>query len=680
MVSSKDGVVALAGNWEPLAHKRRSGMGVVDDEAQHFACYGSKTVRKLADLGVTGVIWPGYKGLGIDHERPEWEHLKPFRSELERAGIELGVYLQCGSYFAETFYIENPEARAWTALDYWGKPHVYSEYYRRYFRHRPCLTHRAFSEYVARAARILVGEYGAVLLSCDNNAQMPCHTPYFEAAFHRFLAEKYRTDTAEGRAAFVRRYGHPHVDAILLPCGSLRRPIDCLPALPDAGLQDWVEFRCRLVAQNAAIVAEAARAANPAVRLSFNISYDRGEFHQLTWGTEPEFIAPHADFIFSEDDNAPRLTDDGRLISHVHTCKHLRALGVRGQFHPAPYTGAPASRHGAARSILELAVHNQGALGPVFEENFDLAAEDPRPAAIRLVRRHEAVFTFNSTVASIALLRGRHAVTLNWQEATEGRLLAEQALYQAGLQFDVVTEGDLADLSGDSLLILPETISTPEACVRQIADFVRGGGRLLAVGAALSRDEWGRCRAPRVPPAPRGESSPDFATVKDEDLDKAVLAAWLGIEDRYRHRIAAFPRLLHPAPLVWDTESARIPVMGNRYHTLPVNRADFEAAVRRGLGTPPVVEILDRPSPHTAIPTLLRSKRDGTLSLHILNYADAPVERLRLRVNLPVTPRGARWLGAFPERAADYEFRPDASGAELILPVPGVYAGIVFKA
>ena len=111
MGSTNDGVVALAGYLEPLAHRRRNGMGVVDDEARHAAFYGSEAVRTLAELGVTGVIWPGYKGLGIEHERPEWELLKPFREALERAGIELGVYLQCGSYFAETFYVENPEAR-----------------------------------------------------------------------------------------------------------------------------------------------------------------------------------------------------------------------------------------------------------------------------------------------------------------------------------------------------------------------------------------------------------------------------------------------------------------------------------------------------------------------------------------------------------------------------------------
>jgi hypothetical protein len=264
-------VMVLAGYWEPLAHYRRSGGWQRNDEAAHARMHGAETIERLEALGVTTVVWPGYKGFGIEFERAEWEQrLRPFGRLLERAGIELGVYLQCGSYFAETFYDENPHARDWTATDFWGQPQMYSEYYRSYWRHRPCLTHRAFSDYVGRAAQILAREYGATFFSADNNAQMPCYTERFRAAFHAFLKEKYATHTAEGLARFVRRYGHDRVDNIILPSGSARHPIDALPALRDPGLQDWVEFRCRLVQRNAEVISAAARAANPAVRLCFN--------------------------------------------------------------------------------------------------------------------------------------------------------------------------------------------------------------------------------------------------------------------------------------------------------------------------------------------------------------------------------------------------------------------------
>ncbi len=102
-------VLVIAGYWEPLAHHRRGGGWQREDEAFHAHMYAQETVERIVALGATTVAWPGYKGLGIAFERAEWEQrLKPFARLVERAGIELGVYLQCGSYFAETFYDENP--------------------------------------------------------------------------------------------------------------------------------------------------------------------------------------------------------------------------------------------------------------------------------------------------------------------------------------------------------------------------------------------------------------------------------------------------------------------------------------------------------------------------------------------------------------------------------------------
>ena len=423
MNSTESKVRVIAGYWEPIAHYQRLGYWFIDDEAEHARHYTQEMVDKLKDYQVTTVAWPGYKGLGLKHEQVEFDRLKPFRKMLERAGIELGVYLQCGSYWAETFYEENPQAREWTALDYWGKPQSYSEYYRCYYRHRPCLTHRAFSDFVGGVAHMLVKDYGVSYFLADNNAQMPCYTPHFEKAFHAFLKEKYATHTPEGLRLFRRRYGHEHVDNIVLPSGSARRPIDAMPGLNDPGMQDWVEFRCILTARNARIISEAAKAANPAVKLCFNISYDYGEFGQLIWGTEAELMTDFADELMSEDSNYPRVEADGRLISHVHTCKHLRALGRPGVFHPPHPEQTEAGRNLLALSLMELAIHNQASLGTVYEFTFEKWDPDPRPATIQLIQKYADIFTDNDAVSEIAVLRSRRSSTNNWSEATQGRLL-----------------------------------------------------------------------------------------------------------------------------------------------------------------------------------------------------------------------------------------------------------------
>lgn len=680
-VWNSNGVIALAGYWEPLAHYRRNGGWQRDDETHHARMHGVETIERLKDMAVTGVIWPGYKGLGIEFERAEWDqNLRPFARMLERTGIELGVYLQCGSYFAETFYDENPQAREWTAVDYWGQPQIYSEYYRRYYRHRPCLTHRAFSEYVGRAAKILVGEYGATFLSADNNAQMPCYTPHFRAAFHAFLKEKYATHTPAGLALFVRRYGHDRVDNIMLPCGSARRPIDALHALRDPGLEDWVEFRCRLVQRNAEIISAAAKAENPAVRLCYNMAYDNGMFNQLVWGTEAEFLGQPADFLFSEDGGSPQWTAEGYLLTHIHTCKHLRAIGRRGHFHP-PHPGS--QPEGEVRSMMELAIHNQGCLGHAFSfGTFACGDKDQRPSVIRFIRRHEDVFTANDTEAEIAVLRSRHSGTLNWLQATEGRLLAQTSLLRAGLQWDNVIETGLDGLDKYHLLVLPDTVSVPTDCLKPIADFVRRGGRVLAVGGALSRDEWGRLRTPAYAPPVNGENSKAFGLADENALGAIVLKDWLGLPTRCLSRLFLFPRLQHPKPFVWDPDSTRPPMLGTEAHALPLNAAAFIAAVGQALGRSPLLEPLAPGGWGGVIPTLLRSRRDGVLSLHLLRYAAGEEEAaLEVRIRLPeFTPDQAR--GITPERARDRAIKVTRERGSVILSVPPfrLYTGVLFPA
>ena len=128
----------------------------------------------------------------------------------------------------------------------------------------------------------------------------------------------------------------------------------------------------------------------------------------LVWGTEPEFVAPHSDLVFSEDANQPRVMPDGRLISTVHTAKYQRALGPRGCFH-APHLGNDqASRERVELYLMEMAVHNRGVLGYIYSYDFEPHKNDPRPRTIQFVRQHEHTFTDNTTVADIAVLRSRH--------------------------------------------------------------------------------------------------------------------------------------------------------------------------------------------------------------------------------------------------------------------------------
>lgn len=226
------------------------------------------------------------------------------------------------------------------------------------------------------------------------------------------------------------------------------------------------------------------------------------------------------------------------------------------------------------------------------------------------------------------------------------------------------------------------TISVPDHGVRQIADYVRGGGRVLAVGQALSCDEWGRRRSRATVKPLHGERSRDFGNSQGRLLEQSVVRAWLGVEGEAGRRVFAFPKLVHPGPIVWDPDEQRAPVLNDDYHMQPVNQIAFIAAVRQALGRVPAVEVLAPKENPYVVPTLLGSNRDGRLSLHALNYRHTqPVDRLSVRLTLPM-PRSVRnveLLRLDSDRRPQVKVGRTKEGVILTLPAFRIYAGAILE-
>ena len=78
-----------------------------------------------------------------------------------------------------------------------------------------------------------------------------------------------------------------------------------------------------------------------------------------------------------------------------------------------------------------------------------------------------------------------------------------------------------------------------------------------------------------------------------------------------------------------------MPALNCNYHALPLNQNDFIAAINHALPGPRLIEVVSGSCSPYVIPTLLRSRRTGALSLHVLNYrSEERVESLTLRLNL----------------------------------------------
>jgi len=439
-------VAVTAGNWEPLAHRRRAGLSCADDAKRYEHEHSKTMVKRLVEAGATAVVWHFFKGLGFEHEKEEMEQARLLGRLCHRHGLKFGTYVNFGSVYSETFFEEVPNAENWLAVDAYDRPHLYSEYFRCYYRKRPCMTSREYVEYVKRVVLHAVEHGGSDWVHFDNTAQMPCYCDNCRNRFRTFLAEKYSSDGEQDKEILKERFGHWHLERMELPRGTARMGIDTLSSLHEPLLQHWVEFRCRLLADAVREVACEIAEQAPAVALTVNAAFDSEEFAPLVWSGDVEKLARQCDLLFSEDGNYPHVTQDGRLVGRLFTFKLGQALDVYAPVHQPGTTKPAVSANHARLALMEAAIFNRGHLGHVYHaaDLLDgLDKDDARPPTVRFIRDHRRYFTRTRTLAQVAMLRSTHSLSNNWRDALPSKILMEQTLARYRFQYHVVLESQL---------------------------------------------------------------------------------------------------------------------------------------------------------------------------------------------------------------------------------------------
>lgn len=648
-------ILAACGYWEPLAFLRRRGNATEDDEECYQRAHTESMALQLAELGINVAIWHGYKGLGIKNERADMELTRQFGEHCRRHGVLLATYCNLGTFFAESFFSETPEAEDWVARDVLGQPQPYSELYRGYYRYRPCMTQRAFVEYVKRAAITLLRDCGSQWIHFDNNAAVPCYTERFQSCYRRHLRDKYRTDTPEGRALFRQRFGVEDPNRIVLPCGSSRMPIDTLPAASEPNLQEWISYRCDLLTSACAELSAAIKAENPNAAMGTNPPMFGGQFSPLVWGVRVDDLAMHSDFLYAEDGLAPGIDGGERLIGYFANYKFGRAAGPRIMIH----------QPGTDLAMLEAAVLNRGCLGTLAHGNELPLPSSPMIHTLQFIRRHARWFTSTETLADVAVLRGRDAMVNNWQQSWESSLLLWQVLQRYGVQWDMVLEQDLSTLSKYRLLVLPDCISLSKATLERIQDYVAGGGRVLAIGQAGQCDDWGRSRVGPVV-GTEAEMDVEFSRFRPVRAGSQTLFART-LEDR--ERVTGFHELESPHPFQWNPLQTWVPHIDRSCWHFPLNGKDLANTIRRILDGRPLVMFEE---PGFIVPQLLRDVQG--VALHLLNYdiGSRTQERL-LRLNLPVCEAETFSL---EEEIRPLEVHRDSDGSSVLrVPAFGAWRG-----
>jgi hypothetical protein len=494
-----------------------------------------------------------------------------------------------------------------------GKKHQYSEFYRCYYRWRPCSSNKEFGQYIGRAAVKAIEEAGADFIHFDNSAQMPCYCDKCRSNFPKHLIDTFPAEGGEGTVSFKERFGYDFNGTFELPRGTARQPIDNMPATAfDAGLYEWVRWRQRLYEETFKTACEMVRKASDEAMITWNIAgVDDGEFSGLVWGIDADSAYRlGTDIFYSEDANSAGMDQD-RLIGHIRTYKYGRAVNNRVMVHNEP-TGVEAVD---LLSYAEAAVFNDGCLGRVmWATDLDTEKQGFIKKSLKFFRNHKNIYLKAKAVSRTAFFHCVENEVAYWADARIARMAMEQLLIKNSIQYDSIINDCMDNVDNYDLLVCANTITVSEKIVKRIAEFVRKGGKLLCTEMSFTQDEHGRKRSFSSDMGLEGERDMNIGRSAGAS-GRAEILDYLGLDHEYLERIFYVPIVNYSKTFQWDPRSSSLPHIGKEYFTEPLNKQEILESLRQALEKNDV----EIKSPENVIAGLFDTV-DGKRVLHVLDY------------------------------------------------------------
>lgn len=601
----------MAGNWETLGHSLRSGLSAADEVEEFKAERTEEVARKLKALGVTLVTTSFYKGGGLKTESEEIEATRQFTQIAHRLGLKVGGYVG-GTLLYETLYLEKPEAREWREVNEWGNPVYYSG--SQTHRVAPCRNNPGYHAFVKELIRLGVQDVKLDLVHFDQMGwwiePRSCHCEYCAAAFRRFLRQQY-TDTQ-----LKERFGFTVLDGVIPPPFDLFKGPVRFPELINPLMQDWAYYRCASMGRIYGEYDDEIGRLNPETATDGNPFYAQGNNNGFQSGTDPAQYLQHGDMMWTEDGHHASWTPDGRLISKIRTFKQARKMGrsvfmytgggqwgVHDRFSPDELRLAEALAYNGV---------NLGMVGHVTREG--VALTPPAKRYIDFFHRHTKDLVDTESMADAAVLRAFASVEFNPAHSFLSAFLFEQTLIQTKVPFDIIFDQHLKDLKKYKVLILANQDALSDEQVRQIRDFVRQGGGLVATENTSLLNGWRR-RRPKFA----------LADVLGMDLPGGAAQQQFG-----KGRVAYIPRI---EPVVHPPRAQMSYFIDNSHWKLPRNYADLVAAVKWAAGGQLTCEVQ---APLSVTAELAEQKGTNTWLLHLVNYAFVkPVRAIPVSLRVP---------------------------------------------
>jgi len=626
--------LVIVGNWDSMPIFRLRVGGAAPDMAEEYARqHTEEAVVKLKELGVTMGVIHFYKGFGLAAEAEHMADARKLAGLLKKHGLRVGVYV--GSTIGyETFLAEKPEARDWFVPDFLGRPVIYSN---QTFRKRVYFMHPGYREYMKRVLEIALKDFQADLIHFDNTSMQgqPAvfQHPMAVRDFREFLARKY---TPEQRKT---RYGYAEMRFVEAP--ALDR---AMGAINDPLLQDWADFRCEQLTAYYAEMERFIRTINPRAAVESNPHSDISG-HNTVWdqGVDYPRLLRHMDVVWTEEGNQAQVWPDGTLISKIRTYKMAETLGSR----IFTYTGGG---RGGKLQMAEAMAFNRQTLGQLGDGLAGYHFPADQRAYVKFFHDHFAdVYRGVRSRADVAVLHSYASMAYNNDLPWQSSMLAQQALIQAKVPFDIIFDAQLADLRKYRALILPDQECLTDEQNRLIQQYVEGGGGLVATEHTSLFDTPRRRRSNYGLAEVFGVNAPPFR----DDIytflpvpppPPGAPAAVAETPSAPLRRMVGRGRSSYLAAVRPAVEKPHGAAMTSRYWKLPVNWREIVDEVRWAARE----TSLRVRGPATLVVEVVEQEGTGRLLVHLLNYDDArgAAENVEVGVRLPVGKKvaGARLL------------------------------------
>lgn len=612
-----NGPIVVAGCWDdfPLFQRRKGG-GPDRMEDAYRLQRDPRTIEALAKAGVTLAIIHFFKGFGLQAEREHMEEAGVLARLLKQNGIHVGLYVGATIGY-ETFLIENPEAKAWFAPDFMGKPLYYSD---QTFRRRVYFMHPGYRAYIKRVLKYGIENFNPDLIHFDNTS-LQAHPGIFEHPlaiddFRKYLGSKYSP------AEMKERLGFSDVRYVVAP------NIENVPSeLDDPLFQEFAEFRCHQLTSYYAEMRSYIRSLNSSVAIDCNPSSGISG-RDLIWqqGVDYPRLLNEVDAVWTEEGNAAGVTPEGILLSKIRT---LKTASSRKK-HVFCYTWGATGNWGYtanAGSLLQMAesmAYNNQCLGMVGNVNAiaDLPSQ-PRQY-VRFFHDNFDLYRGADSVADVALLSSFASVGFNQGRPLSSFMLASQTLIQDRLLFDIIFDEDLENLSKYRALFLPDSESLSDGQIELIQKFVMNGGGLVATELTSLYNERRKRRRNfglkdlfGVSDALDGSRSPDAL------LSDGAVSSRAG-----KGRVVYLPEI---KPAIAQEHATEVRASQHSW-ALPANHQEISDAVLKSLGGKGTLQTPVAAFPYVTV-ELSSQAAEQRLILHLVNYNHAKSPRLS---NLPM--------------------------------------------